>query len=132
MQSQVVHRAALQRRLIQGAEKTGVVQLHLGSFVEEYDVDNASFRVSSQNGGAAIQGQAGWITGDILLASDGVKSKARTALLKRREEVDEGETPCRERVCAYADKAGTLTLSCILLQSSTRARPHTGSWCTAT
>lgn len=87
--------------MIEGAERTGVVKLHLGKFVQEYDVDKTQFRVSTsvvkqqqqKHQGEPITADSGqeWVTGDIILASDGVKSKARSALLKRSEEVDQGE-----------------------------------------
>ena len=83
---QTVHRAALQSALVQGAEKSGVVKLHLGHFITEYDFDNTRFKVK----GKEASGEE-WITGDVLIAADGVKSKARAAMMQRNGEVDEGQ-----------------------------------------
>jgi salicylate hydroxylase len=67
--------------------------LHLNKIVEEYDVDNNRFKVRSrkhdQEGASPSSTEGEWIKADIILASDGIKSKARSVLLKRHNEVDE-------------------------------------------
>lgn len=81
-----VHRAALQRALIKGAEDSGVVKLHLGNFITDYDFDNTKFKVK--------QGESGepeWVQADVLICADGVKSKAREAMMARKGVQDDVE-----------------------------------------
>ncbi|OXG54451.1 salicylate hydroxylase [Cryptococcus neoformans] len=91
----VVHRSALQKCLVTGAMDSGVVKLHLGKLIKEWDFDNNRFFVTSRdqaNGTANGNGSTGeWVEGDVILASDGVKSKARGAMLKRKGEEDHVE-----------------------------------------
>lgn len=73
---------------------SGVVKLHLGKLIKEWDFDNNRFFVTSrdQHGTANGNGSTGeWVEGDVILASDGVKSKARGAMLKRKGEEDHGK-----------------------------------------
>lgn len=74
---------------------SGVVKLHLGKLIKEWDFDNNRFFVTSRdqaNGTANGNGSTGeWVEGDVILASDGVKSKARGAMLKRKGEEDHGK-----------------------------------------
>lgn len=57
--------------------------------VEEYDVDNTRLKVR-KNDGNNKDGQQEWIEADVILAADGVKSKARSVLLSRSGEKDDG------------------------------------------
>lgn len=57
--------------------------------VEEYDVDNTRLKVR-KNVGNNKDGQQEWIEADVILAADGVKSKARSVLLSRSGEKDDG------------------------------------------
>lgn len=74
---------------------SGVVKLHLGKLIKEWDFDNNRFFVTSRdqaNGTANGNGSTGeWVEGDVILAADGVKSKARGAMLKRKGEEDHGK-----------------------------------------
>jgi salicylate hydroxylase len=81
-----VHRAALQKCLIVGAKESGVVELHLGNFITEYDFDNNRFQVAGKDGK-----EPQWIQADVIIAADGVKSKAREAMLAREGIKDEVE-----------------------------------------
>lgn len=83
---QTVHRAALQKCLVQGALNSGVVKLHLGHFITKYDYDNTRFQLGTRD---ASEGE--WVDADVIIAADGVKSKAREAMLARVGVVDEGE-----------------------------------------
>lgn len=76
----------MQKALIQGAETTGKVQLHLGQFISEYDLAGTRFKAKSQDAA-----EPEWVQADVILAADGVKSKARAAFCKVKGEVDEGE-----------------------------------------
>ncbi|WWD09716.1 hypothetical protein V865_007844 [Kwoniella europaea PYCC6329] len=99
----VVHRSALQKSLVTGATRSGVVKLHLGHLVTDWDFENSRFRVKERatesskerldNGatGGASLAEGKWIEADIILAADGVKSKARTAMLARIGEADHVE-----------------------------------------
>jgi salicylate hydroxylase len=91
----VVHRKALQKCLVTGAMSSGVVKLHLNKIVSEYDFENTRFLVQDRkkvvpddeaNGITEPQ----WVHADVILAADGVKSKARGAMLQRKGEVDSG------------------------------------------
>lgn len=81
-----VHRAALQKCLLQGAQESGVVNLHLGNFIQQYDFDNTRFQVTNKE-----KGTEEWIEADVLICADGIKSKARAAMLARKGEIDEVE-----------------------------------------
>lgn len=81
-----VHRAALQKCLKVGAESSGVVKLHLGNFITQYDFDNTRFQVADRE-----TKEPQWIQADVILAADGVKSKAREAMMARTGEKDEVE-----------------------------------------
>jgi len=81
-----VHRAGLQKCLVQGAAESGVVQLHLGNFITEYDFDNTRFKVSGKG-----EKEPEWVQADVIIAADGVKSKAREAMLAREGIKDEVE-----------------------------------------
>jgi 2-polyprenyl-6-methoxyphenol hydroxylase-like FAD-dependent oxidoreductase len=92
-----VHRSALQKCLVKGAEASGVVQLHLNKIVEEYDVDSTSFVVRDRkikNGGLPAEEV---VHADVILASDGVKSKARSVLMKRNGEFGQSKSTRRRR-----------------------------------
>ncbi|WOO78909.1 FAD-dependent monooxygenase OpS4 [Vanrija pseudolonga] len=81
-----VHRAALQKCLVQGALNSGVVKLHLGHFITKYDYDNTRFQLGTRD---SSEGE--WVDADVIIAADGVKSKAREAMLARVGVVDEVE-----------------------------------------
>ncbi|BGO94605.1 hypothetical protein NBRC10512_004967 [Rhodotorula toruloides] len=95
---QVVHRSALQKCLVTGAMGSGVVQLHLSKLVTDYDFEGSRFFVKERSSAPTIGAngqtdvlteQAGeWVDADVILAADGVKSKARAAMLGRIGEVD--------------------------------------------
>lgn len=89
--SQVVHRSALQKSLVTGAMGSGVVTLHLNKLVTDINFEESSFLVSdrSAEAGAAKAGPE-WVKADVILAADGVKSKARAAMMARHGEVDSG------------------------------------------
>nr|XP_018264242.1 salicylate hydroxylase [Kwoniella dejecticola CBS 10117]OBR86400.1 salicylate hydroxylase [Kwoniella dejecticola CBS 10117] len=94
----VVHRSALQKSLLEGAMSSGAVSLHLGKLVTGWDFDANRFQVKSRGTAKAATSSASpdeensqWIEADLILAADGVKSKARTAMLERQGEVDEVE-----------------------------------------
>lgn len=91
---QVVHRSALQKCLVQGALQTGMVELHLNKLVNEYDLDGTCFKVTDRKhvNGSTPDQEGKWIQADVILAADGVKSKARTALLSRVDEKDDGKS----------------------------------------
>ncbi|GAA6049561.1 hypothetical protein JCM3770_000848 [Rhodotorula araucariae] len=96
--SQVVHRKALQKCLVSGALESGVVKLHLNKLVHDYDFEQSRFLVSERTSQGASNGTDGhlatgagesqWIEADVILAADGVKSRARGKMLERRGEVD--------------------------------------------
>jgi salicylate hydroxylase len=106
-----VHRSALQKCLMEGCKKSGVVNFHLGNFITEYDFDNTRFQVKhrptnangsanvTSGGGAADAvtgrlaegGETEWIDADVIICADGIKSKARAAMMARKGEVDEVE-----------------------------------------
>ncbi|KAL1409407.1 hypothetical protein Q8F55_003390 [Vanrija albida] len=83
-----VHRAALQRGLVNGATKSGVVTLHLGHYITKYDFDNTRFQVKGKH---EDDSKAVWTEADVIIAADGVKSKAREAMMARKGVVDEVE-----------------------------------------
>ena len=81
-----------------------MVKLNLNKLVVDYDFENTRFRVqdrqsspTKQPNGVATNGASGhasegeWVDADVILAADGVKSKARGKMLGRKGEVDEGE-----------------------------------------
>lgn len=79
---------------------SGVVKLHLNKLVTDYDFEGSRFfvkeRLSGTNGANGhangATGETGeWLEADVILAADGVKSKARAAMLRRKGEVDTGE-----------------------------------------
>ncbi|BGP36585.1 hypothetical protein JCM10449v2_000486 [Rhodotorula kratochvilovae] len=95
----VVHRKALQKCLVTGALESGVVKLHLNKLVHDYGFEQSRFLVSERtplgdrsNGTdghlAASAGEPQWIEADVILAADGVKSRARGKMLGRRGEID--------------------------------------------
>lgn len=107
----------MQKCLVHGATSSGVVKLHLGCLVTEFDFEATRFHVTKRNSGSSTDGvstetEDGWIKADVILAADGVKSKARGAMLARKGETDEGEQshpePCDFR--------------CLTLQWSTLVR----------
>nr|XP_018261595.1 salicylate hydroxylase [Kwoniella dejecticola CBS 10117]OBR83753.1 salicylate hydroxylase [Kwoniella dejecticola CBS 10117] len=83
----VCHRWALQKALVRGALDTGSVVLHLKRQVNQYDFDNTRFKVAEafplppMSSGAS---DTSWIDADLILAGDGIKSKARGVVLARR------------------------------------------------
>ncbi|ORY73632.1 hypothetical protein BCR35DRAFT_344344 [Leucosporidium creatinivorum] len=85
----VVHRSALQKCLVSGALDSGVVKLHLGHIVEEWDFDSTSFSVAARKKSEEEESVPQWIKSDIILAADGVKSKARAAMMGRTGEKDD-------------------------------------------
>ncbi|GEM06233.1 monooxygenase [Rhodotorula toruloides] len=94
----VVHRSALQKCLVTGAMGSGVVKLHLNKLVTDYDFDGSRFFVKARSptmaNGAnghpepSAEEAGEWVEADVILAADGVKSKARAAMLGRKGEVD--------------------------------------------
>ncbi|GFZ44438.1 hypothetical protein JCM24511_02160 [Saitozyma sp. JCM 24511] len=89
----VVHRKALQKCLVSGAMDSGVVKLHLNKVVTEYDFEQTRFLVQDRQkvpAGDEINGitEPQYVDADVILAADGVRSKARGAMLKRKGEVD--------------------------------------------
>lgn len=74
---------------------SGVVKLHLGKLIKEWDFDSNRFFVASRdqaNSTANGNGSTGeWVEGDVILAADGVKSRARGAMLRRKGEEDHGK-----------------------------------------
>jgi salicylate hydroxylase len=88
--------------------ESGVVKLHLNKLVTDYDFENTRFLVSDRKRTQQANGDASgqtilepeWIEADVILAADGVKSKARGAMLGRKGEVDDGEPFARESQCA--------------------------------
>ncbi|WWD19970.1 hypothetical protein CI109_104443 [Kwoniella shandongensis] len=93
------HRAALQKALVKGAEATGVVKLHLGHYITQYDFDATRFQVTNKD-----SKDLEWIEADVILAADGIKSKARAAMLERKGEIDEGQAAYRIMVRRSAIK----------------------------
>jgi salicylate hydroxylase len=81
-----VHRASLQKALVSGAQNSSVVKFQLGKQVVSYDFDNTKFLVEDRK-----TKQQEWVQADVLLCSDGVKSKARGEMMKRRGEEDHVE-----------------------------------------
>lgn len=82
-----VHRSALQKSLVVGVESCpDQVTLHLGHNVLDLDIDNTRFKVKNRSD--PKEGDGEWIQGDIILAADGIKSKARGAFLKRAKQED--------------------------------------------
>ena len=84
---------------MQGAQSTGVVQLHLGHLITRYDFDNCRFaatagppsdRKDPNSANNKVDTDLDWIQADVLLCADGVKSKAREAMMAVHGEVDEG------------------------------------------
>ncbi|TNY21991.1 hypothetical protein DMC30DRAFT_362450 [Rhodotorula diobovata] len=95
----VVHRKALQKCLVTGALESGAVTLHLNKLVHDYDFLNSRFLVSERaplkdrsngaSGSATVSPDGSqWIDADVILAADGVKSRARGKMQERRGEVD--------------------------------------------
>lgn len=80
----VLHRADLQRALLEGVKRQGdKVKILLGQRATEFDFGNTPrFKVETREGGSS------WHEYDLVLAADGVKSKARTAMMLRQGEVD--------------------------------------------
>nr|XP_018258882.1 salicylate hydroxylase [Kwoniella dejecticola CBS 10117]OBR81040.1 salicylate hydroxylase [Kwoniella dejecticola CBS 10117] len=70
--------------LVQGAEATGVVKLHLGQYITEYDFDETRFQVKDKDSQSTQ-----WVEADVILAADGIKSRARAVMLMRKGEIDE-------------------------------------------
>lgn len=85
---------------------SGVVQLHTNKLVSEYDYERTRFKVANRkstsvvtsNGNGNGHGERNgedqapeWIEADVILAADGVKSKARGGMLARQGEKDDGE-----------------------------------------
>jgi salicylate hydroxylase len=85
----------LQKCLISGALDSGVVNLHLGRVIEDWDFDSTSFSVTARKSSADGNEEdpvPEWIKSDVILASDGVKSKARAAMMGRTGEKDDGKS----------------------------------------
>jgi len=72
---------------VTGALDSGVVKLHLGNFISEHDFDKTRFKVEDRK-----TKETEWVEADVILAADGVKSKARAAILARNGQIDEGES----------------------------------------
>lgn len=81
-----VHRASLQKALVSGAQNSSVVKFHLGKQIVSYDFDDTKFLVENRK-----DKKQEWVHADVLLCSDGVKSKARGEMMKRRGEEDHVE-----------------------------------------
>ncbi len=87
-----MHRSALQKSLVTGAMGSGVVTLRLNKLVSDINFEDSSFLVTDRSGGTGADKAAPeWVKADVILAADGVKSKARTAMMARHGEVDSGE-----------------------------------------
>ncbi|WWC85705.1 uncharacterized protein L201_000571 [Kwoniella dendrophila CBS 6074] len=110
----VCHRWSLQKALVRGALDTGSVVLHLNRIVIEYDFENTRFKVTeaehipvSSSGLSTTSSNSDtiteekdyddadedefprWIEADLILAGDGIKSKARGGILSRRGLADD-------------------------------------------
>lgn len=84
--AQTVHRAALQKALVRGALDTGRVQLITDQVITEYDFDKTRLRVRDND-----TDEMEWVDADVIIAADGIKSKARGAMYEKIGKVDEGE-----------------------------------------
>jgi salicylate hydroxylase len=81
---QTIHRAALQRAIVGGCEKSGLVDLKLGKVITEVDFEGTRIRVQDAKNPV---GEGEWVSADVIIAADGVKSITRTEMLKKRGEV---------------------------------------------
>ena len=87
----VVHRSALQKCLVAGAERSGVVTVHLNTSVTDYDFDGTRLFVKPRKpdpGRMDLPTGGQWMDADVIICADGVKSQARCKMLQRRGEVD--------------------------------------------
>lgn len=82
---QTVHRAALQRAIISGCERSGLVKVELGQTLVDVDFDATRIRIRPSKD---TESEGAWIEADVVLAADGVKSFARGAMLARHGEVE--------------------------------------------
>ncbi|WOO85389.1 FAD-dependent monooxygenase OpS4 [Vanrija pseudolonga] len=92
-----VHRSALQKSLVRGALDTGRVTLHLDQVISEYDFENTRLlvrddEVDLDEDGYPVEGELVWIDADLIICADGIKSKARAALLEQQGIKDEVES----------------------------------------
>jgi salicylate hydroxylase len=71
-----VHRADLQRLLIDAATLSGVIDIRLGATADAVDQDSERASVRLQTGDT--------VTGDVVIGCDGIHSKVRTALWGER------------------------------------------------
>ena len=85
---------------MKGAKESGVVTIHLNRLVTEYDFEKTRFLVSERRGRSEVNGTevndnetstSQWIEADVILCADGVKSRARGAMLARKGETDNGK-----------------------------------------
>ena len=83
--TQTVHRAALQRAIVSGCERSGLVKLELGQTLIDVDFDATRVRVRPSKD---AESAGTWIEADVVLAADGVKSFTRGAMLARHREVE--------------------------------------------
>jgi salicylate hydroxylase len=83
----VVHRADLQRCLVNAGARAGVA-LHTGARVVEIDMAGASPRIRVQQRGE--DGAGAWVDADVVIAADGIRSPARAAMMQKQGAVDEG------------------------------------------
>jgi len=122
---QVVHRSALQKCLVGGAARSERVTLHLGYTVEDYDFEATKFCVKARD---KADEPAKWVEADVILAADGVKSKARTKMLARVGEVDSGQLArapdTRMRRLISSALSGRHWSGCV--QNPGQARRHRG------
>ena len=85
----VAHRSTLQRALIVGCKKSGVVDIKLGMCITAIDLENTCIQVCPTTQRDADSTQD-WIKADVLIAADGVKSPTRALMLGRLGIKDEG------------------------------------------
>ena len=91
-----MHRSALQKALVSGALGSGAVTLHLSKLVSDINFEQSSFLVQNRSSeGGSGKAEAEWVKADVILAADGVKSKARGAMMARHGQVDSGKSPSR-------------------------------------
>ena len=86
----VAHRSTLQRALIVGCQKSGVVNIKLGVCITAIDLENSCIQVGPTTERDVNSNQE-WIKGDVLIAADGVKSPTRALMLARLGMKDDGK-----------------------------------------
>lgn len=84
-----VHRASLQKALVTGALQSGAVKLHLGHQVSEFDFEGTRLLAQKRVTEGQNRQDPQWIQADVILAADGIKSKARSHMLQRQGQSDD-------------------------------------------